>query len=229
MTYTVGHVNTHNTWRAVRVMKRLRCDSIGLNEVNRLTARLLKLRAYRLLAEPGDARDPFKARSTALLVRKSMPSWGKLLLQASEKVPSSARVAPDRWIPAELLSTPEDGRIAHISIHPNAVVRGRDESVPRVREYVEYMRTLDRLIALVKAEGCEPVVTGDYNVPRREPQSFLTPYELFAKHDMAVRARGIDGIAYSRRLRQVGDLRVLSRERVGSDHPGLVLTLERRR
>lgn len=228
MTHTVGHANTHNSIRAVRVLRRHGCDSIGLNEVNRLTETLVKLRGYRLLVGGDGARDPHKARSNALLVRKGLPLWGRFHLQASERVPGVERIAPDRWIVAALIDTPDDGKIAHLSVHPNAGVRGHDLSLTRVRGYVEYMRTLDRLLDLVDAEGFAPVVTGDFNLPSTETQKFLTPYRLFDQRGMTVRSVGIDGVALDKRLQLAGDVVVIDKDRLGSDHPGIVAPIARR-
>lgn len=230
-TYTVGHANAHNTWRAAKVLASYGCDSFGLNEANRLTARLIRLRGYRPpIYDPG-ARDQRRgSRANVVLVRERHKSHGTLLLQASDAV-APTRWAPDRWITGAMLATPV-GRLCHLSIHANAVVAGRGLDVPRVREYDEMMRTLDRVLRLVEDEGYVPVVSGDFNVRAgdADEQKFLTPYALFERHRMSVRTRGIDGIAYGRGLAPIGKgLRVLSRKQIGSDHPGLVLSLARAR
>lgn len=229
-TWTVGHVNTHNTFKGVRVMRRHGCDSFGLNEANRLIARLLKVGTYRATYGDG-ARDTRRgARANVVMVRNRYPSWGTLTVQASERA-APAKWAPDRWITCVMVNPPRFGPLAHLSIHPNAVVTGRGVDVARVREYDEMMRTLDRVLAFVRTEGFTAIVSGDFNLRRHDApeQTFTTPYEVFDWHRMDVRTEGIDGIAYGRDLSPIGGLRVLPRRTVGSDHPGLVLTLSRRR
>lgn len=228
--WTVGHANVHNTFHGVRMMHRERCDSFGLNEANRLTTRLVKVPTYRATYGVG-ARDLRRgAKANVVMVRKRYPSWGTFAVQASEQV-APAKWAPDRWITGVMLNPPNIGRIAHISIHPNAVVTGRGLDVARVREYDEMMRTLDRVLTFVRDEGFTPIVTGDFNLRASDApkQTFLTPYEVFDWHRMDTRTRGIDGVAFGDGLVPVEQLRVLTRERIKSDHPGLVLTLARRR
>lgn len=221
------YVGNKTPRKAVRALVRTGADSIGINEGMRVLPFLRLRPRYRVIVGEG-GRSVRGFNDTPILTRKSLTSLGSGAFQVSEEVPASSRVAPDRWITVSCFRH-RVGNVAHVNLHPNAAVQGRDDEVPRVREYAESMASLDRLLTFLSAEGFLPVVTGDVNY-RPEPMGRRwehSPYEVFAKHKLAHQNEGLDVVAWTRELRLARKV-VLHRDRTGSDHPGIVAYLDRR-
>lgn len=212
--------------RAVRALLKSGPDSAGINEGYRIIPLLKLRRRYRVFHGEG-GREPRGFLDTPILTRRELPSLGTMALRISERA-APLKLAPDRWVTVSCFDHPV-GQVAHVNLHPNAAVMGRQEEVPRVREYAESMDTLDRLLGFLEEEGFLCVVTGDLNFrpeprARRAPHS---PYEVFARHKLTFRNEGLDVIAWPRQLR-AARARVLTKDRTGSDHPGLLVWLVRR-
>lgn len=219
------YVGNRTPRRALRVLTGPRPDTIGINEGYRIIPLLRARRGYRVFYGEG-GREPRGYKDTPILTRKTLPSLGTMALRVSERA-APLKLAPDRWVTVSCFEHPV-GPVAHVNLHPNAAVQGRDEDVGRVREYAESMATLDRLLGFLSGEGFLPVVTGDVNYrpeprARRAPHS---PYEVFARHRLTFRNKGLDVVAWPRELR-LARAEVLTRDRTGSDHPGLLVYLVR--
>lgn len=217
------HSGNKTPRRALRLLTAPEPDTIGINEARRIMDLLALRRRYRLIVGEG-GRDPRGFHDTPILTRRSLVSLGSAAFQISEQV-KPVRIAPDRWVTVSCFGHPV-GPVAHLNLHPNAAVQGRDEALPRVREYAESMASLDRLLTFLDAEGFLCVVTGDVNY-RPEPgrkRWDSSPYEVFARHRLTHQNEGVDVVAWPRTLR-LGRSVVLDKDRTGSDHPGLVVWL----
>lgn len=224
MSLTIGHANIHNSKQGVKVASRSGADSFGINEGGRRIGMLRALSRYREFHGAGGKADaPHRGGpSSPIITRKNLPSLGTLALQVSEQVNASLRVAPDRWITVSCFEHGV-GPVAHVNIHPNAAVKGLSMKNDRVAEYDEFMRSLNRLISFLKAEGFHVVVTGDYNLARSGKTGALTPYQVFDGHGMRVKTIGIDGIAWTTGL-TLRRFHKIPKKRLRSDHNGFTAT-----
>lgn len=223
-TLTVGHMNAHNRWPAARTLLRLRPDTAGWSEVQKLQAAMAKLAGYRVVVEPsrqGGGRGT--SQEAPVLTRRKYPTLGRLTLQVSEDVPSALRVAPERWLTVHLFEHPL-GAIAHFNIHPNAAVMGVDRDVARVQEYAESIRSLDRALTWAKGEGFKRLLTSDINFRDQPRDPAWSPYPMLEAHGLKVHhVSPIDIMAADRSLK-LSHLKVLPERLTGTDHPAALAT-----
>lgn len=232
MTLTIGYGNVHSgnrtPRRAIKQVRRRKPDSMGWGEAINLVDRLPNLGGYRTIVGQHDGT---RAQRRSVLdapisTRREHRPLGSLAIQASEQV-SPTRIAPARTIHGSLFQKDGVGRIAHLNGHPNAAVMGHPLTVPRVREYAEFMLTLSRLLDLMAAESFRRVVTMDANW--RESWSgdeVWSPYALFASQRMEWASDGLDVIAWDRSFDMAGREVIPAGRVTGSNHPFIFVTLK---
>lgn len=228
---TILHAPNHapsTSGATIRTALRTKAHSIGMTEAYRVTRLLAAVEDYRLTVGRGGRDQRRGAKDVPILTARSLVSYGAGAVQISEAA-KPARLAPDRWLTFSLFESPA-GPIAHLNLHPNAAIVGRDQAVPRVREYAESMLSLERYARLFRLEGFMPVVTGDLNYPQQLHDELprYAPREVFQRLDLTVWAQGIDYIAHSPHLKRAGS-GVLGSHETGSDHPWLLATFTFRR
>ena len=224
---TIGHANAHNNPTAARVLRSHGCDSIGLNEADRLVDRLVNARRYRTLRVE-HARDR-RAAETPIQVRRTLEHLGSLQLLISE-ASAPRRVAPDRWLTAAMYEHPDVGPVAHVNVHMHYVGRANDNPrTHRIREYDDGADALLDVCGLLGAQGFATVVTGDVNIPRgTSSPGWETAWETFVAAGFAARQVGrLDAVAWDPRRLELVDLEVLSAQEIDSDHPGAVAKFAR--
>lgn len=227
MEFKVGHANVHNSPVGIRLMLRQGCASVGFNEVYRRTALLAGLERYRLVYGKGDRDLRRGAKSTVVAVRNHVTSLGELAIQGSEQV-QPERIAPERWISVAMYAK-GSARIAHVEIHANAVVKNLTTQVPRVREYDEYMGTLDHVLTFLAIEGFRVVISGDGNFPEKATSPGWTDvFEVLSSHRFQWETHRIDVMAWQPRRLELHQMKVIPAQRLHSDHAGLVGTFSPR-
>lgn len=228
----VGHLNVHNSSKAVRVAARRGCDVLGFNEAGRRRGQLQRLRDYRVAqAWPVVGASPSPrgrdvSGDTATLVARSLPYLGQWHQQVSVQVDAASRVAPDRWFTVVCFRW-SGLRVAHLNVHPNAgpALRSRPDS-PVTREYRRSMDWLDEMLGVYRKAGYALLVGGDLNLPDLLDDPAWSPYPLLTRHGLDWHRQHIDVVAWSRRhFRSVG-ARVVSKREAHSDHPMLLARLE---
>lgn len=220
----IGHGNVYaanrTPARAVAALRGMDADSIGINEGNHLLGRLRRMRGYRLACAPGLGRD----RETPVLTRSSLPVLGEITQRIS-RASIPLRWAPDRWLTAALFSHPL-GPIAHVNVHLNAVVTGLSPATPRVREYAASTEAIGSLLEWLVREGYIPVVSGDVNMTRTGGSAVpWSAHAVLEASGLEVRSRGVDVIAYPRRL-ELDKFDTIETDQTGADHPFLVATFK---
>lgn len=223
MTIRVAYANVHNSRAAIAHMLKQNPDALGLGEAYNRRPYVSSRPRYRVTIGRG-ARDQRRgAYDNPILTRKSLRSLGQLAFEASERA-APAKIAPDRWITLDAFV--KDGkRVAVICGHPNASVKGKPISTPRVREYHEFMTSLGRVIDFARKEDWIPVVMMDANFPRGATSPGWTdPVELFKAKRLSTHWSGIDVIAWGGRLKR-SSARVIPAKTLRSDHPGLIVNL----
>lgn len=230
-TVTILHAPNHAPdlgWPAIKLGISLDADSIGMSEAYRRTRLLSRLRGYRLTVGRG-ARDRRRgAKDVPILTKAGHVSLGAGAVQISEAA-RPARLAPDRWLTFSLFDSPA-GPIAHLNLHPDAGIANAAPGVPRVREYAEAMKSLERYVRLFRLEGFLVVVTGDLNFPAElhDHLPVYAPAKVFERLDLAVWSQHLDYVAYDRRLTLI-KRGVIDKRQTMSDHPWLLATFTSRR
>lgn len=227
MTLVIGHANAHNSPTAARVLRARGCDSIGLNEADRLVDRLVNVRRYRTVhVQHGRDR---RAAETPIQVRRTLEHLGAMqLLIADASTPR--RIAPDRWLTAAMYEHPDVGPVAHVNVHLHYVGAAHDNPrVGRIRENDEAADALLDVCGMLTAQGFATVVTGDVNIPRTTSSpGWDTAWETFTAAGFAARQVGrLDAVAWDPRRLAIRSLDVLPAKRIRSDHPGAVATFTR--
>ena len=224
----IGHGNVfaanRTPGRAIAAIREADADSFGINEGNRIAARLRAIPGHRVTVSSA----PGRARETPILTRSSLPNLGAISMQISAPA-DPAKWAPARWLTASLFQHPV-GRVAHINVHLNAVVTDVPVSTPRVREYAASTEALVSVVRFLRGEGYTPVVTGDVNMTRTGASSVpWSAHAVLEAIGLTVRSRGVDIVAHEARdLERVGWETIESSE-TGADHPFLVATFKARR
>lgn len=227
MSLVVGTLNAHNERGAVRYMLRQRCDVLGLSEVNQLDAMLARSRRYRVTVGAAGRDKRRGASDNPILTKRAHYSLGSIAWQSSEQS-KPERIAPDRWVTIEAMHVAKLGHVAVINVHPNAVTDDRTTDVPRVRESAELWATVDRLLTFCRDEGLLVVLTGDLNARKSaDTPGWEGAYDVLKAQEMSSVSVGLDVIAFDKRLRKI-EQRVIDRETTGSDHPGIIVKLDRR-
>lgn len=223
MTLDIGSFNVPGRAReheAAKLIESLGLDSAGVQEGQGLLP-ALPIRGMRELYDRHSPDRRRGAKDTLVLTDVSLPSLGTMTLRAS-KAAAPAKWAPERWITVSCYQH-GIGPVAHVNIHPNAVVMDRPKSLGRVREYARHTWALNRVIRFYQREGFFVVVTGDMNW-RRHKVAPWSPYRVFRLRGLRVAAHGIDAIAYDRRLRPFGK-GLRAHTIPGGDHKGLTIRL----
>ena len=212
--------------RAIDLAVSTAADSIGFTEAYSLINRLRHVSGYRLTV--GNVLDHRAAGDTPILTRKEHLSLGTVALKASDLVPRSKKVAPERWHTGSMFVS-QVGEVAHVALHPNAAVQDRNgrprTKTVRFAEYRRSMLKLDALLWSLERLGFDQVVvTGDVNW-RQVPDDWQhSPYRVLQAHQFQVFGRGLDVLAV-KGLRSTSS-RVLERSETGMDHPWLLHELE---
>lgn len=225
-TCTVGTLNVHNRARAARFMLKQRCDVLALSEANTLSRMLARRARYRVVVG-ASGRDKRRGASTMpVLVHREHASLGEIAWQAAERA-TPERLAPDRWVTVAAQHVAGFGDVAVVNVHPHPLTDGRKLDVARVRETAELWGTVSRLLAFLADEGLFVVLVGDVNARKGDDTPGWTgAYDVIDEHELRAVSRGLDVIAYDKRLRAV-ERDVFPRERHGSDHPAIVVELRR--
>lgn len=222
---TIGHGNVHNRLGPARRLARADCDSIGLNEAQRLIADLRLLNGYRLLDSEGTA-DP-RSRETPMLVSRKVRNLGQLQLRIAD-ASTPERVAPERWATVAMYEHPTIGPVSHTNLHLHWIGPAHDRpNADRVQKTHDAAVRVRRLLDWQQREGFARVVTGDVNIPedRRSPQ-WLTAWEAFAQAGLEARSIGkLDAIAWDPAELRLLDLDVIGKRQSATDHPMLIAQL----
>jgi hypothetical protein len=230
---TISHLNVYamnpQPMRAIMLMTRgVGADSCGLNEGSRFVDRLATFKSYRTVVDKG-ARDQRRgAYDVPILTRRKLPSLGTMTLQVSEQVEPS-KFAPDRWLTCSMFLHPAVGRVAHVNIHPNALVvhnaKPRPTSEPIVREYVESMESLAAVLSFLREEHFHRVVTGDVNYARNVEPASWAPQSVLRGASMRVRYAGPNDLLAHDRALKLHTFRRIAKQRTKSDHVGFAARL----
>lgn len=223
MTLNIGSFNVPGRARehqAAKLIESLDLDSAGIQEGQGLLP-ALPVRGMRELYDEFSPDQRRGAKDTLILTSRQLPSLGTMTLRAS-KPAAPAKWAPERWITVSCYQH-GIGPVAHVNVHPNAVVMGRARTVGRVREYARHTWAMNRVIRFYQREGFFVVVTGDMNW-RRSKVAPWSPYRVFRLRGLRVAAHGIDAIAYDKRLRPFGK-GLRAHDIPGGDHKGLSIRL----
>lgn len=230
-TLTIGHGNVYvanrTPLKALRTIRSIQADSWGVNEGMNLMRLLPRLSGYRVtVGELGKTRNDKRGTwDTPILTKKRLSPLGSVTLQASETV-QPERIAPERWITGSLFQHAV-GPVAHLNVHPNAAIRGHGTNVARVREYAEFMATLNRLTRFLQAEDFAVVITGDVNYREDWANVEWDPYRLFRLRKMDHADQGLDVVAWDRRKLELVRKRVIpAGSRTGADHPWIITELK---
>ncbi|MGD9694000.1 MAG: hypothetical protein AB7V20_14320 [Phycisphaerales bacterium] len=226
-TLTIGHGNVYvanrTPLKALRTIRSIQADSWGVNEGMNLMRLLPRLSGYRVtVGDLGPTRNDKRGTwDTPILTKKKLSPLGSVTIQASETV-QPERIAPERWITGSLFQHAV-GPVAHLNVHPNAAIRGHGTNVARVREYAEFMATLNRLTRWLQAEDFAVVITGVMATPDYD----VTWYRLFRLRKMDHADQGLDVVAWDRRKLELVRKRVIpAGSRTGADHPWIITELK---
>lgn len=222
-TLTIGHANVLSSnrtpRRALAAIRNSGADSFGLNEAYRLVPRLEKWTGYRVTVNSLSGR----AQETPLLTRGRHPAIAEVAVLIADGVPAVSRLAPPRWATLSLYEHPL-GDIAHINVHLHAgVIGGKLEAV--IKDYEQSIANLGGLIQFARDHDCQPIVSGDVNLPAHIDRSY-SPHELFRRYGLDYWAEGLDVIAWPRRRFVTSRRRVIPQHQTGSDHPFMLATLK---
>lgn len=205
--------------------------SVGFSEAYRHGGSLKRLVGWRTTTgatTPKDANGRSVKRDVAILVRR----WRKHLSSGVRKAAAEStplRIAPERWLvfTVDMLNGKP---LAHISIHPHAVVRDADDwASDRGKKYRDAMNELRTVVLELREEygdDLDIVVTGDLQYRQTDPARVRSPKHIFRDLDLSWIAVGIDWMAYSEGLKLV-DTVVVPTEVNGQDHPWIEGTFER--
>lgn len=221
-----AHWNVHSQLVGVELMMQLGVTFAGINEGRGVVPELRELaplRDYRLHVAEGHGSQR-SAWDTPVLIRDKHDALGAGFQQVSERWKPAERVAPDRVATWAGIDHPV-GSTAYVNLHLNAgpaALRGNDPGHPIVREYLESVVSVDRLLTYLRREYDHVLVGGDVNMPA-ELERPWSPYPMLRDNGMVVRGRGIDVLAHSRTLVPTAhQLRVLPKAKGRTDHDGLL-------
>lgn len=206
--------------------------SVAFSEAYKHTATLRRQTKWRTTtgaAKPKDANGRSVRRDVAILTRRWRKSLATGVRRASvESAP--LRIAPERWL-AFSVAMIQGKPLAHISVHPHAVVRSdTDWRSDRGEKYRDAMKELYRTVIELRAEHGEDldiIITGDLQYRKGDPARAWSPKAVFDALDLEWVATGIDWMAHSSGLRRVKTV-VVPTEVNGQDHPWIEGTFERR-
>lgn len=221
----VASINAHGDVYPVRFMmrrrNRRRPDVVAGQELYQIADRLGDLfPSWRSYVMDGAEDQRRGAKDNPILVRKGLTQLGQQCIKAAD-ASTPDRLAPDRFIYVEAFMH-DVGPTAVINIHPHAATMGHARAVDRANETAKFVATLKETIRFWRNAGFHAVVVGDANwKPSAESPDWQDIVEMFRQLGMDWRFRGIDCVAWTKGLR-LKRLRVFSRRRVKSDHPGLL-------
>lgn len=229
MTITIGAINACNKTKPIQVMLNKNPDALAVSEAYGSGPRKFVMNRPRYRGYVGGHGGADLRRGgfdNPVLTRKNLRNLGTLAVIGCLKS-TPIKIAPERWITVSCFA--KDGLwIAVISVHPHAAVRGQPKKVDRVAKYATFIQRLAATIDYLRAIGMVPVVAGDLNFPKGAASPDWTdPYEMFKTKGLTAYSVGLDAIAWGGRL-QATKRQSWTAKQVGSDHPGLLVTLKKR-
>lgn len=226
--HRIGAANIHNNPAALRFMLDQGCHTLALSEAEKLQRMYRGLTRYRAFNTPTSGQERRTHAENPVLWKRRIDGKRTRVLGVTGRWASNAttpaRIAPDRYITSVSIEGPI-GAVATVSIHPNFVGKGQLPA-PRIREYHSWSQSLAALLTYLEAENDHVIVAGDANTfPFRETPGWDDAYDILEMRGYEYRRSGLDVIAFSPGLRPAGGLNVIPRERLKSDHEGLILDL----
>lgn len=233
--FKVLHAPLHGTSATPKeikaALKRPGVISAAFSEAYQHGSLLKRLVGWRCITGTSDQRDAngrAVRRDVAIMIKR----WRKALSSGVRKAADEStplRIAPERWLAFSVDNF--DGKpLAHISIHPHAVVRDqKDWDSDRGKKYRDAMRELYNTVLDLRekyGEDLDIVITGDLQYRQGDPARGWSPKDVFRALDMSWVAVGIDWIAFSENLTCVKTV-VVPVEVNGQDHPWLEGTFQR--
>lgn len=217
----IGHLNIHNEKEALDVALGWGCDSLGLNEANRLRRRIQRNKDYNSFHSPYPKDKRRGSSASPILVRKDIfwsGALGLLLSDASEP----ERFAPDRFVTGAFYR--KDGvDIAHFNFHNHALTDNRTSDVDRVKQAAQGVRGLHNILRMAKALKFQRVLTGDLNThDDAGSPGWKDIGEVLAKEGMFWRNVSVDWMAWDPEVLGLDRFRTISRRKSESDHRGLI-------
>lgn len=178
---------------------------------------------------PKDANGRSVRRDVAILVKR----WRKPLESGVRKASEAStplRIAPERWL-AFTVDNLHGKPLAHISLHPHAVVREADDwASDRGIKYRGAMNELRLVVEYLRGKygaDLDIVVTGDLQYRQTDPARKNSPKDVFRDLGLSWVATGIDWVAVSESLVIVNTV-IVPTQVNGQDHPWIEVTLARR-
>lgn len=211
--------------RALRLLAKGRPHSISLNEgygYIRLFSRLPRYRAFYAQGAKDRRRG---GNSNPILVRRNLPTIGVLGWQTS-KPSTPLKIAPERWITVCAYELPGFGKVAHVTFHPHAGVRGLPATVDRVAKYGDTVDALDAVLTFLGRMNVSVAGFADVQIPQGYDPAWRTPYDVFERHGLVAHGEGVDVTFHDEWLEPV--VETIPKSASGSDHPMHRLTLRRR-
>lgn len=203
------------------LMKSLAVDVVGVSEGWRLPR--VKPWGFRMLRDDRGGRG---SKEVPVLVRRSRAT--KVVGFRVEKVAAGiegSRVAKPRWVSIVRLRTRSGRKVSILNTHMHAAIvdkSGRPYfGSRRVAQYALHMLRLLELVEEERADGFEPIVTGDLNYPPRGDAWKWSPEVALARVGLKWKAVHLDGLGFDP---EVFRLREFERiDSIGSDHPHYAL------
>jgi hypothetical protein len=207
---------------AVRLAMGAKAHSWGWSEAGNIVGLLSARKGYDALSYMGTS-NPRDSNDCAMVVRKGLEVEHFSMTRVCSDVPGT-KIGQPRVFSMLAYRAPALGGavVCHVAIHPNWVVGLTSPSNPVVREYVESMLALRRMLSFARAMGWVIVVTGDFNTRRRAKKNYLTVYDIFKEFDLVARVANIDGAAWDKRLRLTSWKVIPTTQIPGGDHPWVV-------
>lgn len=233
-TFSVLHAPLHGasaTKREIRrALRRKGNVSVAFSEAWRQSAWLGRQSKWRMTTggtRNKDSRGRQVERDVVLMTRR----YRKKIASGTERVANASKplkIAPERHLSYSIDNV--HGRpLAVIAMHPHAAVRNAWDS-DRAREYRKSMRRLHRLVVTLRethGADLDIVIMGDLQYPDLNGDNKVwTPRYLFERLGMSWASKGIDWVAWSSGLR-VEDVKVISKDANGQDHPWIEVELSR--
>lgn len=210
--------------KALNRARKERVSSIGFTEAYNRIPYLRSRKAWDMIRGVSKTDTRRGPKDNPILIRKNRKVLEEIKVKACKGVPSSSRVAPERWIHG-VVSAEEVGTVLRIQLHPHAAVMKLGPTNRRLLQYQAEWRLVEKIVREAHAKygkDLHVVITGDFNANSSFENKY-GPKKVAERLGLKVSWHGIDGAMYSPSLHLEKVETISEAEQgKGQDHPWLI-------